>query len=261
MDGDVCAHRDGAVYGQLRGLDRQKLSHSGLRPYALVQAALSHAPSDAKACGNASTIPSKAAARKIVYERTNANRLDADLVTSLERSQKKLRAADGAGGRVLGQLHDVEPTDVSLSFSLYHTTGIRLLHTLSSLPGGLMCDFTGGLCSNFVDSHGDTHKMLNFLLVAPSYSHDSPVLLFEHVTTDGSGNQLLVAFRRFLADFLKEMGHDLFIKRMTFDCAPHILSAMALALNHETTAEYIARRWAEARRHEPNAANKTCDDR
>jgi hypothetical protein len=219
--------------------------------------ALEVASVDAKASGNSALIPSKEAARKMSSQHLNRSRMAQDLETSLRRIQARLAEADPTAGAIRGQIHNIRISEESVSFSIYHSRGIRVLDAVSALPGGLMCDYTGGLVSDFHDRSGCTQKVLNFNLVAPSYSHDTPLALFENVSTDRSGHELLLAYRAFQLACLTELKREIFFARMVFDCAPHILAAFALACNGETDKEYRERRWAEARKHINNPANKS----
>ena len=252
-----CLHVEGKLVGAVRGEDRDALMETGDQAYLMRHKALSAATADAKSSGNASQIPSKNAAKKISSHRRHRDRKSPDLLKSLTGIASDLVVADTLSRRLRGQLHDILVSADSFSAAIYCEQTILVLDKAASLPGGLFADYTGGLCSPFTDESNNEQKLLHFFLCVPSYNHSAPLPIFELVTSDQTGTELYAALSAFKAAYLRVLRHPIDFSRITFDCAPQILSAFAAFCNGETADQYRERRWREARSHMGNAIGKT----
>jgi len=255
-DRSACLHVQGKTVGAVRGKDRVQLMKSTDRAHAMRGKAFLAATAEAKATGNTSLIPSKDAAKKISAERRHEDRKSPDLAQSLRLLALQFVTADKLSKHLKGQLHDFQISDSLLSVSIYSEQTILVHNQVASLPGGLFADYTGGLCSPWNDSGQTEHKLLHFFLGAPSYAASAPLPLFELITSDQAGAELYAALSAFKAACLRILRHPIQFARLTFDMAPHILSTFSSFCNAETSAQYRARRWAEARAHKSNPINK-----
>jgi hypothetical protein len=242
----TCLHLAGKLNGGVRGRDRDQLMKSVDKAHMMRHKRIAFDGAVIAATGNATQLPSKHAAKKISAQRRHVDRRSTNIVESLRIIANEIHG-----------VHDLHITSNCFSASIYSEQSINLLDKVACLPGGLFGDYTGGLCLPWTDESGTDHTLLHFFLCAPSYQEAAPLALFELVTSDQTGAELYAAMSVFKAACIRVLRRPVEFGRMTFDMAPHILSAFCSFCNAETVQQYRERRWKEARGHLPNGDGKT----